>query len=99
MFILPPNCIVPSATSLTISPVFPNFLYFISHTPSAAEENCDGKSRICPKSAEASKRFRVNTAPDCEDIHPTSGRMSVRFGYENLRFILDFFPPHDATST
>src|SRR5271156_2969100 len=41
MFILPPNCIVPSATSLTISPVFPNFLYFISHTPSAANENCN----------------------------------------------------------
>src|ERR1700733_14010602 len=38
MFILPPNCIVPSATSLTISPVFPNFRYFISHTPSAANE-------------------------------------------------------------
>src|SRR5271155_2207249 len=34
MFILPPNCIVPSATSLTMSPVFPNFLYFISRTPS-----------------------------------------------------------------
>src|ERR1700730_2033043 len=30
MFILPPNCIVPSATSLTMSPVFPSFLYFIS---------------------------------------------------------------------
>jgi hypothetical protein len=38
MFILPPNCIVPSATSLTISPVLPNFLYFISNTPSAANE-------------------------------------------------------------
>src|SRR5271168_3347738 len=33
MFILPPNCIVPSATSLTMRPVFPSFLYFISHTP------------------------------------------------------------------
>jgi uncharacterized protein len=44
MFILPPNCIVPSATSLTISPVFPSFLYFTSHTPSAANENRDGKS-------------------------------------------------------
>src|ERR1700722_20835035 len=32
MSILPPNCIVPSATSLTISPVFPNFLYFISYS-------------------------------------------------------------------
>src|SRR5271167_3914573 len=29
MSILPPNCIVPSATSLTMSPVFPIFLYFI----------------------------------------------------------------------
>src|ERR1039457_2899623 len=76
MFILPPNCIVPSATSLTISPVFPNFLYFISHTPSAANENCDGKSRICPNSAETSKRFRVHTAPDCDDVHPTLGRTS-----------------------
>src|SRR5208283_5092319 len=34
MFILPPNCIVPSATLLTISPVFPSFLYLISPTPS-----------------------------------------------------------------
>src|SRR5258705_4414556 len=33
MFILPPNCIVPSATSLTMRPVFPSFLNFISHTP------------------------------------------------------------------
>src|SRR5208337_5221500 len=33
MFILPPNCIVPSATSLTMRPEFPSFLYFISHTP------------------------------------------------------------------
>src|SRR5208282_1351380 len=51
MFILPPNCIVPRAISLTMSPVFPNFLYFISHTPSAANENCDSKSRICANSA------------------------------------------------
>src|SRR6266851_7732206 len=34
MFILPPNCIVPSATSLTMSPVFPSLLYFIFHAPS-----------------------------------------------------------------
>src|ERR1700733_4791846 len=33
IFILPPNCIVPSATSLTMRPVFPSFLCFISHTP------------------------------------------------------------------
>src|ERR1700722_19064792 len=32
MFILPPNCIVPSATSLTMRPVFPSFLCFISHS-------------------------------------------------------------------
>src|SRR6267143_3771992 len=32
MFILPPNCIVPSATLLTMSPVFPSLLYFISHS-------------------------------------------------------------------
>jgi hypothetical protein len=31
MFILPPNCIVPSATSLTMRPVFPSFL--ILHLP------------------------------------------------------------------
>src|SRR5258708_7045403 len=41
MFILPPNCIVPSATLLTMSPVFPSFLYFISHTPSAENEDSD----------------------------------------------------------
>jgi hypothetical protein len=29
-----------------MSPVFPSFRYFISHTPSAAKENCDDKSRI-----------------------------------------------------
>jgi hypothetical protein len=31
-----------------MSPVFPNFLYFISHTPSAENESCDSKSRIAP---------------------------------------------------
>ena len=39
MFIFPPNCIVPSATLLTMSPVFPSFLYLISLTPSP--ENLD----------------------------------------------------------
>src|ERR1700683_4880910 len=29
MFILPPNCMVPSASSLTISPVLPSFRNFI----------------------------------------------------------------------
>src|SRR5271163_554942 len=48
MFILPPNCIVPSATSLTMSPVFPNLRYFIVHSPSAANKNCDTKARIHP---------------------------------------------------
>ncbi len=41
MFILPPNCMVPRATLLTMSPVFPNFLYLIFLTPSAANENCN----------------------------------------------------------
>src|ERR1700690_876496 len=41
MFILPPNCIVPSATLLTMSPVLPSFLYFISRAPSATDEHCD----------------------------------------------------------
>src|ERR1700685_1656536 len=50
MFILPPNCIVPSATSLTMSPAFPSFLYFSSHAPPAANKNCDSESRICPNS-------------------------------------------------
>ena len=50
MFILPPNCIVPSATPLTMSPVFPSFLYFISHTPPAADNNYD-LLRICPTPA------------------------------------------------
>src|SRR5271156_6374280 len=36
MFILPPNCIVPRATSLTMSPVFPSFRYFILHPPCLA---------------------------------------------------------------
>jgi hypothetical protein len=46
MFILPPNCIVPSATSLTMSPVFPNFRYFIGHTPSAANKESRFQTRI-----------------------------------------------------
>src|SRR5271156_2861726 len=46
MFILPPNCIVPSATSLTMSPVLPNFRYFIAHTPSAGNTSRDTKARI-----------------------------------------------------
>jgi hypothetical protein len=29
MFMRPPNCIVPSATSLTMTPVFPNRRYFM----------------------------------------------------------------------
>src|SRR5450755_954640 len=33
IFILPPNCIVPKATSLTMSPVFPSFRYFILQSP------------------------------------------------------------------
>jgi DNA-binding ferritin-like protein len=41
MFILPPNCIEPSATSLTISPVFPSFLYFIFYAPFSVNENFD----------------------------------------------------------
>jgi hypothetical protein len=45
MFILPPNCIVPSATLLTMSPVFPSFLYFISRAPSATNEDCDSDVR------------------------------------------------------
>src|SRR5882672_6942456 len=32
MFILPPNCMLPSATSLTISPVRPSALCFIGFT-------------------------------------------------------------------
>jgi hypothetical protein len=55
MFILPPNCNVPSATSLTMSPVFPNLLYFISHTPSAAIENSDSTSRIFADSIETER--------------------------------------------
>src|ERR1700730_2472666 len=38
---LPLNCILPSATSLTISPVFPSFLYLISDSPSAPGGNHD----------------------------------------------------------
>src|ERR1700752_4548927 len=35
MFILPPNCMLPSATSLTMSPVCPRVLCFISCAPCA----------------------------------------------------------------
>jgi hypothetical protein len=45
IFILPPNFFVQSATLLTMSPVFPNFLYFISRAPSATNENCDSDVR------------------------------------------------------
>ena len=38
MFILLPNCIVPSATLLTMSPVLPSLLYLIPHTPFAAND-------------------------------------------------------------
>src|SRR2546426_6813209 len=38
MFILPPNCMLPSAPSLTMSPVDPSFLCFISCAPCAASE-------------------------------------------------------------
>jgi hypothetical protein len=36
MFILPPNCILPSATLLTIRPVFPSLLYLITQAPLTA---------------------------------------------------------------
>src|ERR1700686_1405637 len=38
MFILPPNCMLPRATSLTMSPVCPSFLCFISCAPCVASE-------------------------------------------------------------
>src|SRR5437868_5655558 len=38
MFILPPNCMLPSATSLTMSPVCPSFRCFIFYAPCAASE-------------------------------------------------------------
>ena len=38
MFILLPNCIVPSATLLTMSPVLPSLLYLIPHNPFAAND-------------------------------------------------------------
>src|SRR5712692_7135323 len=38
MFILPPNCMLPRATSLTMSPVCPSFRCLISCAPCAANE-------------------------------------------------------------
>src|ERR1700758_1140522 len=49
MFIFPPNCIVPSATLLTISPVFPSFLYFISRTPFPENQNYESGVRALHK--------------------------------------------------
>src|SRR5471030_751630 len=46
MFILPPNCIVPSATSLTMSPVLPSFLYFICHTPYQPAPTLNGSPKL-----------------------------------------------------
>src|ERR1700681_1136416 len=80
MFILPPNCIVPSATSLTMSPVFPSFLYLISHAPSAANETSD--SDLAAIQTEASKRRQrsASAAPPvfcadspCSDFHSSHG--------------------------
>src|SRR6202140_3133756 len=87
MFILPPNCIVPSANSLTMSPVFPSFLYFISHTPSAANETSD--SDLAPIQTEASKRRQrsASAAPQvfcanspCSDFDSSNGG-----GFSNSR--------------
>src|SRR6266496_6682934 len=38
MFILPPNCMLPSASSLTMSPVCPSFRCFIFGAPCAASD-------------------------------------------------------------
>src|SRR5271167_4837248 len=65
MFILPPNCMVPSASSLTMSPVLPNFLYFIFCTPSAANENCASWSRIC---LDSNKNFEPGPAAPLSEI-------------------------------
>src|ERR1700733_2512107 len=85
MFILPPNCIVPSATSLTISPVFPNFRYFISHTPSAANEIAIGvvepefqpRHRLArierpPCPTPAHRLHRVAAAGNCQPATPSN---------------------------
>src|SRR5260370_28131640 len=40
MFILPPNCMLPSATSLTMRPVCPRVLCFISCAPCTTSQRC-----------------------------------------------------------
>src|SRR3984893_13997414 len=71
MFILPPNCIVPRATSLTMSPVFPSFLYFIAHTPSSANENCDSDCQFDPLSSDLveTSACRLGAAADSEHVN------------------------------
>jgi hypothetical protein len=48
-----------------MSPVLPNFLYFIFRTPSAANENCASWSRICPDS---NKNFETGPAAPLSEI-------------------------------
>ena len=43
-----PNCIVPSATSLTIRPVRPNVLYFIRHPREQTYRSGTGAVNRCP---------------------------------------------------
>src|ERR1700687_6176346 len=79
MFILPPNCIVPRATLLTMSPVFPNFLYFIFHPPSVANKNTNGHDLIYAGSPRAScENLLAHVFPDpASDAHllPTTRRL------------------------
>src|SRR5271166_4554151 len=58
MFILPPNCMVPSANSLTIRPVFPSFLYFIRFAPPDTEVQTNPLHGHLPEGASLSPFVR-----------------------------------------
>jgi hypothetical protein len=94
MFILPPNCIVPSATSLTMSPVFPNFLNFIYCAPSAKNSNCGANLARSKRDSKTGQTGQVKDYIPAERLHPASGVfLRARVGLVAVNKLVDEMQP------
>src|ERR1700750_3087961 len=82
MFILPPNCIVPSATPLTLSPVFPSFLYFISRTPFPENQNYESGVRGLHKWQPSPRLGIRGGATSDQPLNRLPVRVSIFVSYE-----------------
>src|ERR1700737_3863242 len=82
MFILPPNCMLPSATSLTMRPVCPSVLCFISCAPCAARDRGPQHRRLpCSLAADCRhdhRKVEVGGAAVLRGfVHPGAFRLSL----------------------